>query len=60
MKPATNAPAGAADEPRRRVDLEDAAVDDHTDPVGERGSVLEVVGHEHGREDKACKDLAQL
>ena len=60
MKLATNAARGGGDEARRRAHLEDAAVDDHADPVGERGGVLEVVRHEHRREAELGEHLVQL
>ena len=50
----------ARDELRRRGDLEQPAVDEDTDPVGERGRVVEVVRHEHRRQRELLEQLSQL
>ena len=60
MKLATNGSAGDCDELGRCAALEDPAVDDHADPVGERGGVLEVVGDEDGRQRELAEQLVQL
>src|SRR5206468_6739831 len=48
------------DEVLRRADLEHTACDDHSDTVGERGRVLEVVRHEEGRQPRLAKVLGEL
>ena len=48
------------DELRRRPALEDPAVDDHADLVGERGGILEVVGDEDGRQRELAEQLVEL
>ena len=60
MKLATNGSAGVANELGRRADLQDVALDDHTDPVGERGRVLEVVRDEHGGQPGRPNHVTQL
>ena len=59
MKLATKDRPGG-DELRRRAALEDPAVDDHADLVGERGGVLEVVGHEDRRQRELAQQLVEL
>ena len=60
MKLATNASAGAATSSSRRPDLEHLPLGDHTDAVGERGRVLEVVGDEDRRQAEVAQQLLQL
>ena len=50
VKRATNGSAGRRDELGRRPDLEQPPLDEHTDPVGERGGILEVVRDENRRQ----------
>ena len=44
----------------RRADLEQAAVDEHADPVRERGRVLEVVGDEDRGQAEPGEEVTQL
>ena len=60
MKLATNGSAGDATSSAARAALEDPAVDDHADLVGERGGVLEVVGDEDGRQRELAEQLVEL
>ena len=60
MRLATNGLAGAATSAARRVELDEPALDDHADPLGEHGGVLEVVGDEQRRESELAQQLAQL
>ena len=53
MKVATNGSAGVETSSVGRAELEDAALADHADPVGERRGVLEVVGDEQRRQRRA-------
>ena len=48
------------DELRRRPALQDPAVHDHADVVGERGGVLEVVGDENRRQRELPEQLVEL
>ena len=60
MKLATNGSAGAGDELGGRAALQDPAVHDHADPVGERGGILEVVRDEDRRQRELAEQLVQL
>ena len=60
MKLATNASAGAASSSPRRPELEDPAVDDDADAVGQRGRVLEVVRDEQRRQPQLGQQLGEL
>ena len=51
---------GRGDELRGGAALEDRAVDDHADLIGERGGVLEVVGDEDGRQRELAEQLVEL
>ena len=55
MKLATNGSAGAATSSCARPELEQPPVDEHADPPGERGRVLEVVRHEQRREAELAR-----
>ncbi len=60
MKLATNASAGAASRSDAVLELQDAPVDDHADPIGESGRVLEVVRDEQRRQPQLGQQLGQL
>ena len=60
VKLATNGSAGAATSSAARAALEDPAVDDHADLVGERGGVLEVVRDEDRRQRELAEQLVEL
>ena len=57
MNEATNA---SADELLRRRELAQAAVDDHSDLVGERGGVLVIVRDEQRGQSELAQELLQL
>ena len=50
VKLATNSSAGAASSSAAAPELQDPSLDDHPDPLGERGRVLEVVRDEQRRQ----------
>ena len=48
------------DELRRRARLQYAPVDEDADAIGQRGSILEVVGDENRRQGEVAEELVQL
>ena len=60
MKLATNASLGTATSSVGVPSCRMRPVADDPDPLGQRRGVLEVVGHQHGREAQAVEQLAQL
>ncbi len=52
--------AGPRDEVRGRPLLHDLPSDDHADPIGKRGRVLEVVRDEDRRQPELAEELVQL
>ena len=63
MAPANSATNGSAGEPRSSAgdaELPQAAVDEHSDTVGERRRVLEVVRDEEGRQRELAQQIVQL
>ncbi len=60
MKEATNASAGRATSSAGVPDWRSSPVDDHADPLGERGRVLEVVRDEQHRDAELVQQLVQL
>ena len=60
MKLATNASAGAATSSSGVPTWRILPLGDHTDPVGERGRVLEVVRDEDRRQPEVAEQLLQL